>query len=292
MKLYLDCIPCQVEVRKRDIDKTVRDLDLKVLLTCAICRLLHDLVRRGFKTAPEIATMLYRFIRRETGIDDPYREEKKIANERGLDLYYKLRRLVELQDHVERRLKLAVKIALLGNSIDLGVAGYTPPSPDDLARELDRMSIIGEFPSVRGKKILYLLDNAGEAALDRILADVLTELNNEVICVVKSGPFQNDVTVYEVDELKLSESFKKIIESGTDAASIFLNEISQELKAALREADLIIAKGMAHFEYITEIEHVLGKPIIYLMKIKCRPVSIEAGAPVGSYVILSRVKVR
>ncbi len=291
MRLYLDCVPCQVEVRKRDIDKVLSDDNLKMLLVCATCRLLHDLIRRGFKTAPEIATVLYRFIRAETGIDDPYRAEKKIANERGLDLYHKLKRVVEETNNVEHRLDLAVRVALLGNSIDLGVAGYTPPPVEQLVKELENMSVIGKLPVLKGKNILYLMDNAGEAALDKILAETLVDLGNKVTGVVKAGPFQNDVTTEDVHDLKLEESFTRIIDTGTDAASIFVNEIGEELRCALKSADLIIAKGMAHFEYITEIEHVIGKPIFYMFKIKCRPVSIETSLPVGSYVVLSRVKV-
>ncbi len=291
MKLYPDCIPCQVEVRRRDIGKLISNPDLEIILTCSVCKLLHDLVRRGFKTAPEIATVLYRFIRKETGVDDPYYSEKKIANRRGLELYYKLRRIVEAQDEVSQKVNLAVKIALLGNSIDFGVAGYTPPPAEELIKELSQMSVIGDFPVFRGKRIVYLMDNAGEAALDKILAEVLIELGNEVIGVVKSGPFQNDVTLDDVEDLRLNESFTKVIGSGTDAASIFLNEISQEVKEALLTADVIIAKGMAHFEYITEIEDLLRKPVYYLMKVKCRPVSIESKAPLGSYVVLGRVKV-
>jgi len=55
------------------------------------------------------------------------------------------------------------------------------------------------------------------------------------------------------------------------------------LKKLIKECDLIIAKGMAHYEYLTELN--LNKPIIYMLKAKCKPIAQNLNIQQGSYVI-------
>jgi len=238
--------------------------------------------------APVVATKIFRYLKVESGNPDPYREEKYRANIEGLKILEKVEELLQNYEDIDKKIDIALKLCLLGNSIDLGVAGYRPPSLEDLIREIESMKVVGQFPKIRNRTILYLLDNAGEAALDRIFARILRELDNTVIAVVKGGSFQNDVTINEVPELGLDQDFDEVITTGTDAASIFLEEVDREFLEVLNISDIVVAKGMAHFEYITEIEHVLKKPIIYMFKAKCEPIAEEAGVEKGSYVVLRR----
>ncbi len=290
MKLKCRCISCQVEVRFRDVVKLFSNEELRYRYMTEILRLLHDYARENTEPAPIIATRIFRYLKEESNNPDPYREEKHRANIEGLKILEKVEELLEAEEckDTERILELSVKLSLLGNSLDLGVANYRPPPMEELLEEVRVMSINGTFPMIENKEILYLLDNAGEAALDRILARTLRQLDNKIIAVVKGGSFQNDVTINEVAELGLDQDFDEVITTGTDAASIFLNEVDREFIETLEKCDIIIAKGMAHFEYITEIENVLNKPIIYMFKAKCEPIAEEAGVVKGSYVILRR----
>jgi len=250
--------------------------------------MLHDLARDNRDPAPVVATRIFRFLKSESGVDDPYREEKHIANMEGLKLLENIEQHVENMETSIRKIDLLSRVVLLGNSIDLGVAGYRPPSIIDLIREIENMNVRGRLPMIRKKRIIYLLDNAGEAVLDRLLARELIRLENEVIAVVKGGSFQNDITVNEVAEAGLDQDFSEVVSTGTDAASIFLDEVDREVIELIRSSDLIIAKGMAHYEYITEIEDELNVPIIYMMKAKCEPIAEAAGVEKGSYIILRK----
>ena len=148
--------------------------------------------------------------------------------------------------------------------------------------ELDDVSVLRE---VKGMTIAYLLDNAGEAALDRLLAEELRARGAYVIAVVKSGSFQNDVTINEVGSLRLKDSFDDVIPSGTDGSSIFINEVSSRLKEVLTECDLIISKGMAHYEYLSNYEDKTGKQILYMLRAKCGPIARELSVPKNAFVI-------
>ncbi len=290
MKLKTRCIVCQVEVRYRDVIKLFSTEELRYRYMMEVINLLYRYAKDNKDPAPVVATKIFRFLKQESGNPDPYREEKLKANEEGLKILNELSKVIE-DKSIEEKLYISVRASLLGNSLDFGVAGYRPPSLSELINEIYSITVKGDFPKIRKKRIVYLLDNAGEAALDRLLARTLRELDNEVIAVVKGGAFQNDVTINEVEQLGLRQDFDDVVSTGTDAASIFLDEVSKEVLEILRSCDLIIAKGMAHFEYLTEIEHTLSKPIVYMMKAKCQPIAEEAHVEVGDYVILTRGKV-
>jgi len=285
MRLKSRCIVCQVEVRYRDVIKLFPDEEQRYRYMMEVLNLLYRYAKDNRDPAPVVATRIFRYLKEVSGNLDPYREEKAKANQEGVKILSELRKVIEQITEPERRLDFAVRVALLGNSLDFGVAGYRPPSLEELVREVDTMSVRGKFPLIRKRRVAYLLDNAGEAALDRLLARVLREFDNEVVAVVKGGAFQNDITISEVEQVGLRQDFDDVVSTGTDAASVFLDEVSQEVRELLRSCDVILAKGMAHFEYLTEVEHVLNKPIIYMMKAKCAPIAEEVGAQVGEYVI-------
>ena len=287
MKLYADCIPCIVYVRYNELENIVKT-EKSIEYLGYVLREFSNHILGGETNVTRVATNLFRLVKRLTGLEDPYRNIKHRANIDGLKVYEEAKKLLDNIVSDRKRLELAVKASLLGNALDLGVAGYTPPSLSELVETLRSLNVrglenINILDKVDSKTILYLLDNAGEAALDRLLAEELRRRGAIVVGVVKTGSFQNDVTVNEIEELGLSESFSKIIETGTDASSIFLDEISQELRNHLEKTDIIIAKGMAHFEYLTDVEDIIGKPILYMLRAKCRPIARELGVHVGDF---------
>ena len=91
MKIKFECLPCQVSVRVKDIEKVCRDEVCKIELIKHVFKIIHDELNRGVNVAPIIATKLFRFIKNFTRIEDPYWEDKVKANIEGLKLYEKLR---------------------------------------------------------------------------------------------------------------------------------------------------------------------------------------------------------
>jgi len=297
VKLSVECIPCVLDVRSREVLMKYGNTWAAINVMIELMKEYMELLISGETNVTIIATKLFRKTKQLIDDPDPYRELKHEANRNGLELYYKLRKYIR---HLapRKRLRLAVRASLIGNSLDLGVSGYEPPSTRELLGLVDSIEVVGEnniglLKDVRGKLVVYLLDNAGEAALDRLLADELRALGAYVIGIVKSGSFQNDITEDEIDELGLKESFDEIIGTGSDASSVFFDEINNKARQVLEEADLIVSKGMAHYEYLSDYEtnDKDGKTVLYMLKAKCNPVARNLGVEKGSYV-LRKTKIR
>ncbi len=294
-KISLECIPCILGVRVSEVKSIVGNEDEALYVAREMLSYYLEVLRRETNVTV-IATLMFRWLKNKLNIRDPYKELKKQANLMGIKVYRKLKNYFNKLSR-GKRLEMAVRLSLLGNSLDLGVVGYTPPSLSELVDMLWSIRVTGlnnihVLEDVDGKLVLFLLDNSGEAVLDRFLAEELVSRGARVVGVVKSGSFQNDVTIEDVDYTGLRDSFSSIVETGTDASSIFFGEITDDLKGLLSQADLIIAKGMANYEYLSDFEtHGNGKQVVYMLKAKCEPVARSLGVKKGDYVLrLARIK--
>ena len=185
----------------------------------------------------------------------------------------------------EEAFRLAVLGTICGNTIDFEVEGHRflmselenhlinclngKLAIDDTSKFMELLS--------RSKKILYLLDNAGEIVFDKFLMQIIKEKYPvEIFAAVKSGPILNDATFEDAKQINLEE-VAEVITTGNDHIGINLKESSKEFLQHLHEADLIIAKGQGHYESITEIEHLFYKPIVYVLRAKCVLVAKSLG---------------
>ncbi len=278
---------CQVQVRYRDIAKLFHDAKQQIEVLRLMLELISDELRRGVSNPVRIATRLFRTIKSLSRVEDPYASEKAEANRLALELYPSIRDLVLSTTGARERLELALRFSIVGNALDLGVAGYAPPSVAEIIDKARTISIHGDPDSVielllNAKSVAVIMDNCGEAVFDRVLGDALKSLGKRVVAIVKGGPFQNDVTIHEATEIGLHESFDDVVDTGTDAASVFLDEASPTALKALKSVDIIVSKGMANYEYLTEVENILGKPVVYLLIAKCEPIALDTSAPRGA----------
>ncbi len=278
---------CQVQVRYRDIAKLFHDAKQQIETLRLVLELISNELRRGVSNPVRIATRLFRVIKSLSHVEDPYASEKAEANRLALELYPSIRSLVLSTTEARERLELALRFSIVGNALDLGVAGYTPPSVAEVIDKARTIRTHGDLDSVielllRARSVAVLMDNCGEAIFDRVLGDALRSLGKRAVAIVKGGSFQNDVTIREVAEIGLYESFDNVVDTGTDAASVFLDEASPTALRALKNVDVIVSKGMANYEYLTEVESILERPIVYLLVAKCEPIALDTGAPRGA----------
>ena len=290
MEVNVECVPCILNVRSREVLMRYSGTDRRAVeFMLELARKFYEYVDSGNLNVTYIATELFREVKRFLNDPDPYKEIKHEANRNGMRLYSELKEVMSSLSPRDR-LVIAAKAALLGNSIDLGVSGYEPPDTRELASMVSEVEVVGigeieALENVSGKTIIYLLDNCGEAALDKVLAEELRRRGAHVVAVVKSGSFQNDVTANDVSDLKLHESFDDVIESGTDGSSIFVGELSNDLRSCLKQADLIVSKGMAHYEYLSDFEVGAGAPVMYMLRAKCDPIARNLGVSRNDYVV-------
>jgi uncharacterized protein with ATP-grasp and redox domains len=221
-------------------------------------------------TSPEVANVMYRAIRRVSGVDDPFRDEKLEEMDLARRVFERVRPL--FGDDLHSR----VTLAALGNTLDFFVG---PARAMELIhRQIDGgftfwhddRDRLADFLKGRPGLILYMTDNAGEVYFDRPLYETLAQSAHRVVLVVKGGPALNDLTRAELESAGLTDFFGEIADTGADGAGVDWGSLGGEFKRLAAEADLIVAKGMANLE--TAVDRPWSAPRFHLFKIKCRPI--------------------
>lgn len=292
MKLYPQCIVCQINVRYRDLEK-IKDLDMQTKMLAMrevldISRDFLDSCLNGKDSCipTELATKLFRYVKHTLRNSDPYFEDKILAHKEALKMYEVAKEVVFSEKKSRAMLYKALQFSLVGNLLDIGVLNYIPPKVEEVMERAQSLKIHGDVDKaidllLKSESVIMVLDNAGEAVFDRLVADVLRGIGAKVYAIVKGGAFQNDVTIADAPYAMLNKSFDGVYDTGTDASSIFLYELREEVRSLIESSNVILSKGMANYEYITEIVNILRKPVIYALVAKCLPVSIDSGIPLG-----------
>ncbi|HNW92995.1 MAG TPA: ARMT1-like domain-containing protein [bacterium] len=280
MQTALDCIPCfawqAVNLARRfSDDPAVHEQIVRETL-----RGVADLDYT--QTPPVVAQQIHRRLRALTGLDDPFAADKRRHNDMMLRLLPELERQVVAADDP---LAAAVRFAIAGNVIDLGVRGGC--DHDQLlteVREAAAQPLAGDYAgfaqAVRGaRRILYIADNAGEIVADRLL---LAQLPSGTATVaVRGAPILNDAVMADAAYAGLT-ALVPVISSGCDAPGVIIAEGSAAFREAYAAADLVIAKGQGNFETLSGS----SGPVWCLFRVKCGPVAAAAGLPVGSHAVL------
>jgi len=233
--------------------------------------------------AAVLGTMRDRMIKKISGTLDIYREKKRASNQVALNLLPSLRNLVSQEASQKQRFRKASLIAIVGNTIEFDIPGHEVDfnKLKQLIESAEKELAVDDISEIyqeanKANKILFLADNAGEIAFDKLLIAELKSLSAKVIVVVKAGPILNDATLADADAVNMQEVADAIITTGADAVGLPLpEERSKEFIKAYKEADFIIAKGMAYAETLTEVG--LKQPHALLLRTKCNPVAKHFG---------------
>jgi uncharacterized protein with ATP-grasp and redox domains len=195
----------------------------------------------------------------------------------------KLEALVESQPS-EERLRKACLIACLGNIIEYDVPDHSADIEEALEGLEEEVFYIDEldmFKDLLGPNVsvLYLTDNAGEIVFDRLVVRELKKLGCLVTVAVKGGPSLNDALMKDAEEVGMVGEADDVITTGSDAVGVNLSEASDEFLDMYSSSDVVLSKGMANWETLTEYEAPC--PTLFLFRTKCEPVAMAVGAPVG-----------
>ncbi len=281
-----ECVKCIVNVR---LDEVIRAVDDEV----ESIRLQLDLLRRiagEFEAGDELtitATRIYQWlIQRAPGIIDYYRKVKRESIDEALRVLPSYREYIEGLDGKEAFMH-AVSLSIAGNLLDRGVHGHKAPARIDLGiiqsmrYGIDHRDILYDYLREGGRRILWLFDNAGESVYDTILIDLLRSYGNMVVGAAKEEPgFQDDLTIRDAVYAGIDKHLDRLVSTGCNCSSIHQGGVSDEFRRVLESSDIVIAKGMAHYEYISTIN--LGRPVAFLLVAKCCPVAESLGVGRGS----------
>jgi uncharacterized protein with ATP-grasp and redox domains len=280
MKVGARCGYCLLH---RGYQQILRSTDDETVRREAIGALLHLIADMyGNEAVPSIiGAERDRLLHRITGCPDPYAELKKQANRAALEVLPSFEALVAAQPEAER-LRKAALIACLGNIIEYDVPGHSADVGsvlENIESEGFTIDDIESFQELLGPdvELLYLTDNAGEIAFDRLLVRELRRLGCRVAVAVKGGPSLNDALMGDAEAVGMVGEADLVITTGTDAVGVNLSEVSEEFLDVYRSADVILAKGMANWETLTEYEAPCFT--LFLFRAKCEPVAVAVGVP-------------
>lgn len=280
MKVGARCGYCLLH---RGYQQILRSTDDEAVRKKAIGALLHLIADMyGDDAVPAlIGAERDRLLHKITGCPDPYTELKKQANKAALEVLPSFESLVAVQPEAEK-LRKAALIACLGNIIEYDVPGHSADVDGVLENIEDERFTIDDLDPFKellspGAKLLYLTDNAGEIAFDKLLVRELRRLGCRVTVAVKGGPSLNDALMGDAEAVGMVGEADLVIATGADAVGVNLSEVSREFLDVYLSADVILAKGMANWETLTEYEAPC--PILFLFRAKCEPVAAVVGVP-------------
>lgn len=221
-------------------------------------------------SAPVLDRDIARLQREIFGYEKDYEELKAFFN------ILMLGKEAEIEEKVtasEDPLKSAIQYAMMGNYIDFGaiqnvneatLAEFMKGAPDIKVETSIYTELKKEI--LAGKKMTYLVDNCGEVVMDKILIKTIQKMNPklQITTIVRGVPVLNDVTLKEAKQVGLDE-LAKVIDNGNNIPGTWLDEISEEARKEIEEADFVISKGQGNFETLQQC----GKNIYYIFMCKC-----------------------
>ncbi len=280
MKIFLDCMPCFI---RQALDSARLVTDDEQIHEQVVREVLHLAAGMDLsQSPPEIGQQIHRLIRTLINDDDPYRELKKKFNRFALSMSAELEESIKTS---ENPLEMAVRLAIAGNIIDLGVK--TSIAVADIERII-RDCLTADFDSQqvkelkdaasRAERIMYLTDNAGEIVFDRLLIEQLPL--EKVTVVVKGKPVINDATMEDAQFAGLTEMVE-VIDNGSDGPGTILESCSEEFIQRFEQADLIIAKGQGNYETLSDSD----KNIFFILKAKCPVIARDLDCEIGEMIL-------
>ena len=279
MKVGSECGYCIMHRGHKIIQRSTRDEERRVKAMTALLNMLGE--RYNPDAVPSyIGAERCRVIKTITGCQDPYADLKTKSNTQANDILPRMIQYVDKQP-AGKRLYAALKVACIGNVIEFDVPGHSADINEAL-KGLEEGFYIDDSENLhklikKGTKVLLLTDNAGEIAFDRLIVRELRRLGATVTVAVKAGPSLNDALMEDAQAVGMTKEADEVITTGADAIGINLTETSKEFNNHFYSSDIIIAKGMANWETLTEVPAPC--PLVYVLRTKCEPVSRAVVAP-------------
>jgi len=235
-----------------------------------------------------IATEMHRKVYEVLGVEDPYKEVKERANKVAMENLPVIKALVENQEDI---FKASATASIIANTFDYGVMGHKVEDEDFLTffvREFKkglRIDDLDEIKELCRGKVVYLTDNCGEIAIDTLFMGEIKKICERLTVVVRGKPTISDATLEDALAVGIDKIADEILTNGKGAIGIIEEELPPETLERLESADIIIAKGMANYESLSESRF---KPIAFLLKAKCEPIARDIGVDVGDMVAMLR----
>lgn len=273
MRIHDKCLPCVVNQVIKVANITGVD-NKEVLLR----EVFTYLSKMDFEvTTPEIIGEIFEMIKNYTNNQDPYKETRNYYNTLFLKYIPEFENKIE---QAENSFQLAMKYAILGNIIDFNPIHNT--LIDDIFDCFEKMEefelAIDDSKTLvedilNAKTLLYLGDNCGEICMDKIFLKKIKELNPiKIFFGVRGKSVVNDSIAEDAFAVGIDE-YAEVIDNGDGSLGTVLNRTSPEFIEVYSKADVVIAKGQANYECLSEE----NKNIYFLLITKCDVIASDIG---------------
>ena len=246
MKLTPGCHECLRRLIHQAAELATGDASLKQSAINEAMKILDDEFSYS-QLSIVIATKIHKVVREVTHNPDPYRAMKEREMTLARELYPELR--LRYKDDLRGCLKLAAAANALDFFREPGLIKEDIRKPVNFAVDDSEQF---EAKLKDAGKVLYLADNAGELYFDLPLVKWMKQFV-QVIYVVKPSPVQDDLTLEDVRNSGLEGEFGKVISTGVASPGIVFSSASAQFKREFESADLVFAKGMGHYEALSEL---------------------------------------
>jgi uncharacterized protein with ATP-grasp and redox domains len=284
MKLTDTCIDCllsrvvfECELVSADKDCTER--------TVSSCRELLESLRDSSLFHPQIASAVHRRACEMIGNPDPFKDLKKAGNEQAAGVCRQVRGQLQTFHDL-------VLASVIGNTFDYAVKDHdvTADFSRFFAKEFNSGLNVDDTEKIfeRCSRVVYLTDNCGEIVFDRLLVGFLKAHGSQVTVAVRDAPILNDATMEDALDLGFDKVADILTTTGGGAEiGLDMAKMPADLAKAIDECTIIIAKGMANYESLSEYRNL--PPVAYLMCVKCEMIAEDTGISRGSKIALLRL---
>lgn len=283
MKSDPRCAPCLLNRTLYEAGLSTKDPSLIFKVMESGLEYLNENFEEGVN-ATNISTGIHRRAYAILGDDDPYREIKAQSNAIAAKLMPAVRKRVA-EAPLGDRFRLAVLASIVGNNFDFGLQEHQVDIGDFeslFAEEMERGLQVDDTDAImglaKGGKVAYLTDNCGEIYFDELVLELLKAAGAKVTLVVRGGNIVTDATMDDVRKMGLEKKVDRVLTTGSNAIGFCMRELPAETLGAMKEADVIVSKGMANYESLSDEGF---RPIAYLMRAKCEPVARSVGVEKG-----------
>lgn len=278
MKTSAECLPCLLNRVLETAAQVTQDpwLHKKVMLDVAAAVISGEI---DFDRSP--AEVTSDAVLRACAIlnADPFVEGRRKMNDAVLAHLPVL--TAALKGHADP-IAVAGRLAAVCNDPGLFERAFDPVAL--VAEAASRKFAVDNFEELKtalgpAKRVMYVLDNAGEIVADRIFIDAIGP--RRVTAVVSRKPLMRDALESDAVQAGLT---CRVIHTGCDFAGAPPGAISLEFRREMDRADVIIAKGQSAFQTMEEGPW----KAFYLMVARCPCTARHLKVPQGATICLAK----
>ena len=267
IRLNPGCISCLIKNRLEDFPENT-SREMQILYMQRVLKEISEAPKSV--SAPVIVRTINKIQKEMFGYNKDFTYVKAYFNDLMLG---KVPVIQEKLEESEDSLKLAIQYAMTGNYIDFGAMNkvdenelqrFLDDAHNNFVDEAEYTALKAEISNA--KEIVYITDNYGEIVMDKVLVQEIQRANPsaDITVIVRGMPVLNDATMEDAIQVGLTDMVN-VIGNGSEIAGTCLEEISEEAKAKMEQADVIIAKGQGNFETL----QMCGLNIYYIFMCKC-----------------------